>query len=249
MSFNPNTGLVYIPTTPTSNYSYSVVQNFNPQPPCMNAGVPGFACPEAGPAAAAARGGAAPPTAGPMIGPAVPQNARGGFLMAWDPVKQKEVWRGAGGAGGGGGTVTTAGNLVFQVIQQGARLVAYSADKGELLLDISTGQTGNMGPPITYMLDGKQYVTLLGGNPCGGGGSGPPPITPGPLPSSAIPGNVQMNVPVAGGAPGPGGYAETAPCGTPAEAPAAAAGGRGGPATPPPPVRMYTYVLDGKAQQ
>jgi hypothetical protein len=184
-----------------------------------------------------------------MIGPAVPQNARGGFLMAWDPVKQKEVWRGAGGAGGGGGTVTTAGNLVFQVIQQGARLVAYSADKGELLLDISTGQTGNMGPPITYMLDGKQYVTLLGGNPCGGGGSGPPPITPGPLPSSAIPGNVQMNVPVAGGAPGPGGYAETAPCGTPAEAPAAAAGGRGGPATPPPPVRMYTYVLDGKAQQ
>ncbi len=98
---------------------------------------------------------------------------RGGFLMAWDPVKQKEVWRGAGGAGGGGGTVTTAGNLVFQVIQQGGRLVAYSADKGELLLDIATGQTGNMGPPITYMLDGKQYVTLLGGNPCGGGGSGP----------------------------------------------------------------------------
>jgi hypothetical protein len=147
MSFNPNTGLMYIPTTPTSNYSYSVVPNFNPQPPCMNAGVPGFACPEAGPApAAAARGGAAPPAAGPMIGPAVPQGARGGFLMAWDPVKQKEAWRGAGGAGGGGGTVTTAGNLVFQVIQQGGRLVAYSADKGELLLDISTGQTGNMGP-------------------------------------------------------------------------------------------------------
>jgi quinohemoprotein ethanol dehydrogenase len=249
MSFNPNTGLMYIPTTPTSNYSYSVVPNFNPQPPCMNAGVPGFACPEAGPApAAAARGGAAPPAAGPMIGPAVPQGARGGFLMAWDPVKQKEAWRGAGGAGGGGGTVTTAGNLVFQVIQQGGRLVAYSADKGELLLDISTGQTGNMGPPITYMLDGKQYVTLLGGNPCGGGGSGPPPITPGPLPSSAIPGNVQMNVPVPGGAPGPGGYAETAPCGTPVEAPAAA-GGRGGNAAPPLPVRMYSYVLDGKATQ
>jgi hypothetical protein len=183
-----------------------------------------------------------------MIGPAVPQGARGGFLMAWDPVKQKEAWRGAGGAGGGGGTVTTAGNLVFQVIQQGGRLVAYSADKGELLLDISTGQTGNMGPPITYMLDGKQYVTLLGGNPCGGGGSGPPPITPGPLPSSAIPGNVQMNVPVPGGAPGPGGYAETAPCGTPVEAPAAA-GGRGGNAAPPLPVRMYSYVLDGKATQ
>ena len=250
MSFNPNTGLVYIPTTPTSNYSYSVVSNFNPQPPCMNAGVPGFACPEAGPAAPAGARGAAVPPAGPTIGPAVAPNARGGFLMAWDPVKQKEAWRGTGGAGGGGGTVTTAGNLVFQVIQQGARLVAYSADKGELLLDIATGQTGNMGPPITYMLDGKQYVTLLGGNPCGGGGSGPPPITPGPLPSPAIPGNVQMNVPVPGGAPGPGGYAETPPCGTPAEAAAAApAGGRGANAAPALPVRMFSYVLDGKAPQ
>jgi quinohemoprotein ethanol dehydrogenase len=250
MSFNPNTGLVYIPTTPSSSYNYSVVQNFTPQPPCMNAGVPGFACPENPPAPAAPRGGAPSPTAGPMIGPAVPQGTRGGFLMAWNPATQKEVWRGAGGAGGGGGTVTTAGNLVFQVIQQGGRLVAYSADKGELLLDIATGQTGNMGPPITYMLDGKQYVTVLGGNPCGGGGAGPPPITPGPLPSSVIPGNVQMNVPVPGGAPGPGGYAATPPCGTPADAAAAtaAAGGRA-PATPPLPVRMYTYVLDGKPIQ
>jgi len=148
--------------------------------------------------------------------------------------------------------VTTAGNLVFQVIQQGARLVAYSADKGELLLDIATGQAGNMGPPITYMLDGKQYVTLLGGNPCGGGGAGPPPITPGPIPSSAIPGNVQVNVPVPGGAPGPGGYPPDAPCGMPpapaAPAAGAAAGGRGA-APPVLPVRMYTYVLDGKATQ
>ena len=151
--------------------------------------------------------------------------------MAWDPVKQKEVWRGAGGAGGGGGTVTTAGNLVFQVIQQGGRLVAYSADKGELLLDIATGQTGNMGPPITYMLDGKQYVTVTGRKSVRRRQwSGTAADYAGPLPSSAIPGNVQMNVPVPGGAPGPGGYAETAPCGTPADAAAAAAagGGRGG---------------------
>jgi len=61
----------------------------------------------------------------------------------------------------GGGTVTTAGNLVFQVINDG-RLVAYSADKGEKLLDVQTGLKGGMGPPITYELDGKQYVTLLG---------------------------------------------------------------------------------------
>jgi hypothetical protein len=43
------------------------------------------------------------------------------------------------------------------------RLFAYSADKGEKLLEIQTGLGGGMGPPITYELDGKQYVSLMGG--------------------------------------------------------------------------------------
>ncbi len=42
------------------------------------------------------------------------------------------------------------------------RLLAYSADKGEKLFELQTGRTG-MGPPITYMVDGKQYVALMGG--------------------------------------------------------------------------------------
>jgi len=83
-------------------------------------------------------------------------------LVAWDPVTQKERWRTQGGGSAGGGTVTTAGNLVIQVIPDG-RLVAYSADKGEKLLDIQTGLRGGMGPPITYQLDGKQYIALMGG--------------------------------------------------------------------------------------
>jgi quinohemoprotein ethanol dehydrogenase len=48
------------------------------------------------------------------------------------------------------------------VINDG-RLMAYSADKGEKLLEIRTGLPGGMGPPITYQIDGKQYVTLMGG--------------------------------------------------------------------------------------
>jgi PQQ-dependent dehydrogenase (methanol/ethanol family) len=294
MSFNPNTGLVYIPTTASSSYAYSLVPNFKPQPPCMNTGVPGFeaACPEnqtpapargaavaaavppavnaaaapalpaaggapgaapgggnRGPAGTAAGGrGAAATPAGPTIGPAVPQGVRGGgFLMAWDPVTQKEVWRGTGGGGTGGGSMTTAGNLVFQVLNQGARLIAYTADKGEQVLDIATGQTGNMGPPITYMFEGKQYVTFLGGNPCGGGGSGPQTAAPGPLPPSTIPGNVQMNVPVPGGAPGPGGFAKDPPCSAPPPPGAPGPGGRGA-ATPQLPVRMFSFVLDGTAK-
>jgi hypothetical protein len=92
------------------------------------------------------------------------------MLVAWDPVNQKERWRTSGGGAVGGGTVTTAGNLVFQVLPQG-HVLAYSADKGEKLLDIETGLRGGMGPPITFMLDGKQYVSLMGGL-----GTLPPPL-------------------------------------------------------------------------
>ena len=84
----------------------------------------------------------------------------------------------------GGGTVTTAGNLVFQVIPDG-HFVAYSADKGEKLLDIQTGLRGGMAPPITYMLDGKQYVAFLGGQ-----GIVLPPLPNAPPPApGAVPGN------------------------------------------------------------
>jgi hypothetical protein len=41
--------------------------------------------------------------------------------------------------------------------------MAYTADKGEKVLEIQTGLRGGMGPPMTYMLDGKQYVALAGG--------------------------------------------------------------------------------------
>jgi len=64
---------------------------------------------------------------------------------------------------------------VFQVTPQG-RLIAYTADAGVKLLDIPTGQTGGMGPPISYLLDGKQYIALLGGlgNPPPRGSVAPP---------------------------------------------------------------------------
>jgi quinohemoprotein ethanol dehydrogenase len=131
-----------------------------------------------------------------MVGPTDGQ--RGGVLIAWDPVTQKERWRKEGGGASGGGTVTTAGNLVLQVLSDG-RLIAYSADKGEKLHEINTGLRLGMGPPITYMLDGKQYVALTGGRgvvvppptPPGApaapaatgaaaGGRGAPPVDPGP---------------------------------------------------------------------
>ena len=41
--------------------------------------------------------------------------------------------------------------------------MAYAADTGEQLLEIQTNLGGGMGPPITYLVDGRQHVTLMGG--------------------------------------------------------------------------------------
>ena len=43
-------------------------------------------------------------------------------------------------------------------------LIAYSADKGETLFDLPTGMRNGMGPPITFAVDGKQYIALMGGS-------------------------------------------------------------------------------------
>jgi quinohemoprotein ethanol dehydrogenase len=237
MSFNPATGLVYLPASPGGSFNYASDPNFKYQEGRQNMGIVfgGFGRGGRGAAGDAANAAPAAPAATPpkplpappAIGPEPPEG-RGGVLLAWDVVNQKERWRGQGGGGIGGGTVTTAGNLVFQVIPDG-HLVAYTADKGEKVLDVQTGLRGGMGPPITYMLDGKQYVALAGGV--------------GTLPTLAPP----------GGGAGRGAGAPAAPPPTPPAAPGGAA------ATPPPPPppgfgggpqvtpKLLVFTLDGKA--
>jgi PQQ-dependent dehydrogenase (methanol/ethanol family) len=166
MSFNPETGLMYIPTTFGNSSTYTVnPKAFEYKEGGRNTGIGRGNAPEP-PAGADAHPGTTPvatpstPFVPPMVGPQ--DGARGGFLLAWDPVTQKERWRKEGGGASGGGTLTTAGNLVLQVLPDG-RLIVYSADKGDKLHEINTGLRLGMGPPITYMLDGKQYVALTGG--------------------------------------------------------------------------------------
>jgi quinohemoprotein ethanol dehydrogenase len=96
-----------------------------------------------------------------------PQGARpqvqgdASWLSAWNPVTQKEAWR----AGAGTGTMTTAGNLMFQTEspqgQPSANVVAYRADTGEKLWTGSIGARAGSGP-MTYEVDGVQYVAALG---------------------------------------------------------------------------------------
>jgi outer membrane protein assembly factor BamB len=151
---------VYIPTSTASSSTFAIDTEFTYKPGKSNIGIKRGTPP--------ADGGIAPPVPSkldppPAIGPEPPAEGQPrNVLVAWDPVTQQQRWQTPGGGSIGGGTLTTAGNLVFQVLPDG-RLVAYSADKGEKLLDIQTGLKGGMGPPITYQLDGKQYITLAGG--------------------------------------------------------------------------------------
>ena len=84
-----------------------------------------------------------------------------GHLLAWNPVKQSEAWRVPYQSPWNGGVLTTAGNLVFQGTGD-ARFVAYDAATGEKLWETPTG-TGIIGAPVTYLVDGIQYVTVMAG--------------------------------------------------------------------------------------
>jgi quinohemoprotein ethanol dehydrogenase len=167
MAFNPTTGLVYVPMAATSTFSFTAVPKFEIVPGVQTLGLRGFGDP-----------GQPPPLSTPPAYGPVRQGQRG-ILSAWDPTTQKERWFAPAGGQSGGGALSTAGNLVIQVTPQG-RLMAYTADKGERLLDLATGQTGGMGPPMTFLLDGKQYIALMGGQ-------GAPPAPNAVAPPFALP--------------------------------------------------------------
>jgi len=82
----------------------------------------------------------------------------GAYLLAWDPVARKVAWEQREGSGSAG-TLTTAGNLVFQGTT-GKKFSAFRADNGEKVWSVDT--QGNVVPgPITYALDGKQYIAII----------------------------------------------------------------------------------------
>lgn len=96
-----------------------------------------------------------------LMNPRPPETQPFGRLIAWDPIQQKEVWRHEHVAPWSGGTLATAGNLVFQGTAD-ARLMAFNAKTGKPLWDTATG-TGVVAAPMSYQLDGKQYVSVAVG--------------------------------------------------------------------------------------
>ncbi|MBW2241068.1 MAG: PQQ-dependent dehydrogenase, methanol/ethanol family [Deltaproteobacteria bacterium] len=82
-------------------------------------------------------------------------------LLAWDPVAAKKVWEVRRTTALPAGVLATAGDLVFQGAEQG-RLAAYDARTGVRLWASQPG-VRIMAPPISYALDGEQYVAVVAG--------------------------------------------------------------------------------------
>jgi quinohemoprotein ethanol dehydrogenase len=144
MSFSPVTRLVYIPAQDIP-FAYADDKNFAPNPMAFNLGIDPSA--------------ASMPT-DPKVRAQVLASVRG-YLKAWDPATQKEVWRAEQPGAWNGGVLSTGGGLVFQGNAAGF-FKAYSADKGATLWSFPT-QTGVIAAPMAYAVGGQQYVAIVVG--------------------------------------------------------------------------------------
>lgn len=147
MSYSPDTELMYIPAM-DFGAEFTADEPFEFHPRQWNLGYQ---------------------TNGPpgdqLLGQALLKHIPKGFLLAWDPIQQREIWRAPHPYIGNGGALATAGNLVFQGSTDG-HFYAYRADDGKQLWSKPV-QNGVMAAPISYSIDGEQYVTVLVGR--GGG--------------------------------------------------------------------------------
>jgi quinohemoprotein ethanol dehydrogenase len=94
----------------------------------------------------------------------VPADSAINGLVAWNPLTQSRAWYVETPPGVHSGTMTTAGNLVFQGLGTG-QFNAYRADTGEKVWEYDA-KVGISAPPISYAVDGKQFIAL----PVGWGG-------------------------------------------------------------------------------
>ncbi len=84
-----------------------------------------------------------------------------GYLKAWNPVEQRLEWEIAIPNIWNGGVLSTRGGIVaFGTAMGDLQLV--DASSGSLLKTINTG-TGIIAPPISYLIDGEQYIAVLAG--------------------------------------------------------------------------------------
>ncbi len=142
MSFSPATGLVYLPGKAGTHMLHAPDANWKYDPDDLNIGMDNV-------------------YDGPLNAKMATLPPPTGELVAWDPVRERAAWRVKYPVAEGGGTLATAGNLVFQGRADGI-FAAYRATDGKQLWTFNAG-TGIIAAPVTYQIDGVQYVTVLAG--------------------------------------------------------------------------------------
>lgn len=144
MSFNPDTGLVYVPIN-EAGFVYQPEQSMEMAPHSFNVGID--------------FGGADLPS-DPAVKKQVMDTVTG-RLAAWDPVQQKEVWRVNYPGPWNGGVLSTAGNLVVEGNAM-SNIAIFAADSGKKLWSMPV-QTGVVAAPVSYEVDGEQYIAVAAG--------------------------------------------------------------------------------------
>ena len=144
MAFNPRTGLVYIPVQDVA-FTYVPAMNFVRKSMGTNMGLDMSA-------------NSMPQD--PKIKVQVMQSLKG-WIVAWDPVNQKEVWRVGLDGPWNGGALVTAGNVLFEGNAKG-EFATYRADTGKKLWSFDA-QSAVMSGPVTYTVGSDQYVAVLSG--------------------------------------------------------------------------------------
>ena len=147
MSYDPNLGLVYIPTHEVAGIFVPIKGYYKMKPGTFNTGTDFYVND-----AAATMSGIPPVT---------------GAIKAFDPLTGETKWSVAHNHFWNGGTLSTAGGITFQGNSSGG-FVAYDSENGTILWSKEV-QTGMIAPPITYEIDGEQYVAILAGD--GGAGN------------------------------------------------------------------------------
>jgi quinohemoprotein ethanol dehydrogenase len=164
MAYSPDTGLVYIPAIEGGFIIGDFTEGHTYRPKQPNAGHNSIFGDQM-----LADPSTMPGPIGELLAEVQAQGLhhQGATLKAFNPQTGEEVWRqDSVGWYDRAGVLATGGGLVFQGTDTG-HLYAYDDRTGERLLDINVG-TSIMAAPMTYSVDGVQYVAVQAG--WGGGG-------------------------------------------------------------------------------
>ncbi|HTQ99428.1 MAG TPA: PQQ-dependent dehydrogenase, methanol/ethanol family [Candidatus Acidoferrum sp.] len=142
MSFSRKTGLIYLPMVETVS-AFAPDPNYKARQGTANTAM-----------------GRANPDVMKNLPEDAPRTSRA-WLMAWDPVKRKQVWRSDERGTIASGALSTAGGLVFQGSQKG-EIDAFRDSDGKQLWSFAA-QTGVVAAPVSYEIDGEQYIAQLAG--------------------------------------------------------------------------------------